>query len=338
MKVNNSGSMPLPAFMQKNRLRLVIKEISEKGEFEGILSPYGNVDGGGDVVEPGAYTKTLKDHGNKVPLLWQHRPDTPVGELTLEDRKDGLWCKGQLLMALPEAQKAYLLIKSKIVKGLSIGFETIKDSIESGVRHLKEIRLYEGSIVTFPMNEMALITSVKSNGENKGDFNQEFTEMQTLAAFWQMQSALGNALYDAVFSDLTNEEKISACGTILEQFSEAFAAFLPQYLDVLNAQYETWGKQEFETKVGAMISSANADRIKAACTKIKSGHDELIQLLEDALSGDNDDENEDKAGAAATTLSMKAASNEPEPAEDHSAAEDLSEAEMIEQLRAVIRQ
>ena len=118
----------------KNRLRLEIKEISEKGEFEGILSPYGNVDEGGDVVEPGAYTKTLKERGNVVPLLWQHRTDTPIGDLSLEDRADGLWARGRLLMELPEAQKAYLLIKSKIVKGLSIGFETIKDAIEAGRR------------------------------------------------------------------------------------------------------------------------------------------------------------------------------------------------------------
>src|SRR6185503_21128582 len=105
----------------KLRMRLEIKEISAEGSFEGLLSPYGNVDGGGDVVERGAYVKTLKDQGPTRPMLWQHKTDMPIGELTLEDRSEGLWCKGQLLMALPEAQKAYLLIKARIVKGLSIG-------------------------------------------------------------------------------------------------------------------------------------------------------------------------------------------------------------------------
>jgi HK97 family phage prohead protease len=70
-----------------------------KDRSKGLLSPYGNVDATGDVVEPGAYTKTLKDRGNKIPLLWQHRRTLPIGELTLEERPDGLWCKGQLLMA-----------------------------------------------------------------------------------------------------------------------------------------------------------------------------------------------------------------------------------------------
>lgn len=153
----------------KQRMRLEIKEISAQGSFEGLLSPYGNIDGGGDVVEKGAYNKTLSDHGNTRPMLWQHKSDVPIGSLTLEDRPDGLWCRGQLLMALPDAQKAYLLIKERIVKGLSIGFESIKDSIEAGVRHLKEIKLYEGSVVTFAMNDMAQIFSVKAREHKAGD-------------------------------------------------------------------------------------------------------------------------------------------------------------------------
>ena len=73
----------------------------------------------------------------------------PIGKLLLQDGPDALRVTGQLLMDLPDAQKAYLLIKAKIVKGLSIGFDTIKDAMDGAVRRLKELRLYEGSIVTF---------------------------------------------------------------------------------------------------------------------------------------------------------------------------------------------
>lgn len=307
--------------MTKSRLRMEIKEISAEGAFEGVLSPYGNVDEGGDVVEPGAYAKTLQERGNKVPLLWQHRPDVPIGELTLEDRKDGLWAKGQLLMPLPEAQKAYLLIKAKIVKGLSIGFESIKDAIEAGIRHLKEIKLYEGSIVTFPMNEMALITAVKGNRETKGDFNDELSEIQTFQALWQMLDALRNALYSLIWADLTREEKISTCETILQQFTDAYSAFWPTYLDALDKEYgETWARDRLEMKEGAEFSAGNISKIKAACDKIKSGHDELMALLDG------------KAGA--TTLQTKAATKS-EPAEDHSAAETLSKE--INEFRALLQ-
>jgi phage head maturation protease len=42
-------------------------------------------------------------------------------------------------------------------KVLSIGFDPIKDFVEDGVRHLKELRLWEVSVVTFPMNEAAIV-------------------------------------------------------------------------------------------------------------------------------------------------------------------------------------
>jgi HK97 family phage prohead protease len=294
---------------KKLRMRLEIKEISAEGSFEGLLSPYGNVDHGGDVVEPGAYAKTLKDQGNKRPMLWQHKTDMPIGELTLEDRAEGLWCQGQLLMALPEAQKAYLLIKARIVKGLSIGFEAIRDSIDKGVRRLKEIRLYEGSIVTFPMNEAAMITSVKNAAESKGDFIEELTEIQLQDAGYQMHCALRYALSSITWSELAREEKITAAEVIIQQFNDAYMAYYPAYLDMLTEMYggmETWAAKRLEVKAGRAISAANQD-------KIQSVVDTLLALIaEDA--GTSDD---------AATSAAKAAATKSGPVSDHSAAESL---------------
>ena len=93
--------------MSEQQLQLEIKEITTEGTFEGLLSPYGNVDAGGDVVEPGAFTKTLKERGGKVPLLWQHDSKNPIGSIVLEDRTAGLYAKGQLLLSIPQAKAAY---------------------------------------------------------------------------------------------------------------------------------------------------------------------------------------------------------------------------------------
>ena len=253
--------------MKQKRMRLEIKEISAEGTFEGILSPYGNVDMGRDVVEPGAYTKTLKDRGSVVPLLWQHDETEPVGSLTLEDRPDGLYCKGQLLMELPEAKKAYTLIKARIVKGLSIGFEAVKDAVVNGVRHLKEIKLYEGSIVTFPMNEMALITSVKAKKEIKGDFNEELTDIQLDAAGCQMICALQSALNSAFWDGLSREEIVSASETVIQQFSDAYLQFLPEWLDMMSRVYgmdtKQW-KAQREAKAGRRHSAADRAAVQNA--------------------------------------------------------------------------
>ena len=142
------------------KMRLKNGVVSD-GSFEGLLAVYNNVDLGGDLIEPGAFTKTIKDHGNEIPLLWQHKTDEPIGMLTLTDGPAALSVKGQLLMESPVAKSAYLLMKANIVRGLSIGFDTVKDAMDGAVRHLKEIRLWEGSIVTFPMNPAAMVTTIK---------------------------------------------------------------------------------------------------------------------------------------------------------------------------------
>lgn len=150
--------------MLKRDFKFKVNTITDpqSGAIEGKLAVYNNVDLGGDVIVPGAFTKTLQGNGTQIPLLWQHQPDQPIGTLTLSDAPDALYVRGQLLLDLPMARNAYALLTNKVIKGLSIGYDVIKDTIENNVRYLKELRLWEGSLVTFPMNEMAQVTAIKS--------------------------------------------------------------------------------------------------------------------------------------------------------------------------------
>ena len=142
-----------------------LKQLDDEGagSFSGFGSVYNVEDLGGDTIVPGAFTKTLQSNGGKLPLLWQHRSDEPIGTVTASDSNYGLLVKGQLLMDLPTAQKAYQLLKANVVKGMSIGYDTIKaTSTPDGGRILSELKLWELSLVTFPMNEAAQVVSVKS--------------------------------------------------------------------------------------------------------------------------------------------------------------------------------
>lgn len=143
--------------------KLEIKDFGEQGTFTGMASVYGNRDLGGDVVEPGAFTKTLTDKGGEVPILWQHDSREPIGMGKLFDSADGLQIKGELAIdSSPVAAKAYGLMRRGILKGLSIGYDTIRDEVKDKVRYLRELKLWEVSIVTFPMNELATIQGVKT--------------------------------------------------------------------------------------------------------------------------------------------------------------------------------
>lgn len=151
---------------------LETKEVSEHGEFEGYASTFGNVDRGGDVVEPGAFTESVKafhQAGRVIPMLWQHDRREPIGFWKdLAEDTNGLFVKGQLVLEGDQtAQRAYGKLKARALGGMSIGYVippggSIADPSRRNVTRLKRIDLREISLVTMPMNERAQVTGIKS--------------------------------------------------------------------------------------------------------------------------------------------------------------------------------
>lgn len=139
-----------------------VKEGDEgKGVIEGYGSVFGNVDFHNDVVDRGAFRKSLQ---KRMPaLLLHHDMRRPAG-VWLEASEDdkGLLLRGQLNMNVQEAKEAFYLAKQGALKGLSIGFITRKDRIENGIRHIEEADLLEVSMVTFPANDKANLTGTKT--------------------------------------------------------------------------------------------------------------------------------------------------------------------------------
>lgn len=155
-----SGSFGLPS--------LDLKGVSETGEFEGYAAVFGNVDRGRDVIAPGAFSDSLSARpAAKIKMLWQHDPGIVVGKWTevYEDSK-GLFVKGKLLLDIPKAKEIHSLLIAEAIEGLSIGYRTTDyewdDSRE--VRTITKCELWEVSHVTFPMNTLAGVTSVKDSG------------------------------------------------------------------------------------------------------------------------------------------------------------------------------
>jgi hypothetical protein len=70
--------------------------------------------------------------------------------------------KGELVLESPVAAKSYALLKRGVLKGLSIGYDDVKSKVVNGVRRLSELKLWEISLVTFPMNPDGQVTAVKS--------------------------------------------------------------------------------------------------------------------------------------------------------------------------------
>jgi HK97 family phage prohead protease len=157
---------------------LELKAAAEPGTFSGYGAVFGNVDSYGEVIERGAFKKSLSEweaRGKYPKMLLQHggwglgsEDMMPVGQWTsMSEDSRGLKVDGRLFaLNTDRGQYIYDGLKSGELDSLSIGFQTVNSRSEivqeEEIRFLTEIKLWEVSIVTFPANDKALIGSVRS--------------------------------------------------------------------------------------------------------------------------------------------------------------------------------
>lgn len=137
-----------------------------KAEDDGTIEGYGSVfdvvDQGGDIIAPGAFRQSLAS-GRKVKMLFQHDPSAVIGTWkSMEEDAKGLRVAGKILTTVKAGAEAYEYVKAGAIDGLSIGYRTIKSMDRNGKRVIMQADLWEVSLVTFPMNEMARIDAVKA--------------------------------------------------------------------------------------------------------------------------------------------------------------------------------
>lgn len=143
-----------------------LKFDDESRTVEGYASTFGNVDSYGDTIAPGAYTKTLQNRERPIRMRWNHFG--PVIGKWVEMREDekGLWVKGQLTPGHTVAENVYASLRHGAVDGLSIGFYASEVEEDGERRLLKEIELFEISVVEEPADLGAKISGVKATTDD----------------------------------------------------------------------------------------------------------------------------------------------------------------------------
>jgi phage head maturation protease len=166
---------------------------TEDGQFEAIVSVFGNKDSVGDVVMPGAFTASIAEwhaSGDPLPVLWSHRMDDPrfsIGhvieaeELAAGDPRippwsnqwlkenGGLWVKGQLHTG-PDASDvgvaARRLLKNRLVTQFSYAYDIIDGGwgTASGedVYELRTLKLHEVSPTQLGANDLTTLVGAKA--------------------------------------------------------------------------------------------------------------------------------------------------------------------------------
>jgi len=120
------------------------------------------------MVMPGAFRRTLKERKlSAIKLLRDHDTRKVIGKwLAMEEDDRGLKVRGKLFAGTVQlATETLALMREGALDAMSIGYRTIKAQWdeEQGIRKLLDLDLWEVSIVTFPMNEMATVDAVKGD-------------------------------------------------------------------------------------------------------------------------------------------------------------------------------
>lgn len=186
----------------------------EQGVFSGYGAVFSNVDSGGDIIEPGAFAKTLVEDITRIKILSGHNDCLlPIG-VPVELREDD---KGLFLSAKISdtslGRDVKTLIKDGVLSELSIGYDpVIFDYDADGIRHLREVRLWEVSVVTWAMNDQAVITGYKAAQDAAADVKAgrkiSAARMKSLVSTREaMKSAI--KLLDEVISEADTDKSAS---------------------------------------------------------------------------------------------------------------------------------
>lgn len=142
------------------------------GEFEALVSVFGNVDLGGDRVVKGAFAKSLAKYraaGDPIPIIWNHdwaNPAAHIGKADpngAEETDDGLLIKGSLDLDNPFAAQVYRLLSERRVKEFSFGYNVVKSAkAKDGAEDLTELDLFEAGPTLKGMNPSTQLLAVKS--------------------------------------------------------------------------------------------------------------------------------------------------------------------------------
>ena len=179
-----------------------VGELIDADEKAGIVKGYGsifgNVDSDGDIINKGAYRKTVEENGNRVKYLYQHDMDKPLGKMRelYEDEK-GLVFEAEI----PKTQlgkDVIELMKSGVITENSVGIIPVKKEMQDGYRHINEVRLFEISAVTLAANDQAMILDVKGNVD-RTKILKRYDNMAKLLRKGEISDELGYALESEIY-------------------------------------------------------------------------------------------------------------------------------------------
>ena len=252
---------------------LEIKSLQEDGSFEGYVAAFNNIDFGNDIFDAKAFSE--EPAGKFYPLLAHHDTKRPIGKFRIEPDEYGLKmvdAKFNLMRdpitqnyLVPSAAELYANLKNGDISGFSLGYSVDSKNCESKMidgnrcRVIKKAKFMEGSPVTFPMNDKARLTAIKSMLKDVHLDEEDKTEIKEI---------LNPEKEDKNFSEATSLKDIES---ILKE-----SGFSNTEAKTLISKVKEFSKKDqcdvgFEESIKALRDATNKIAFSNTLTSLKSG-------------------------------------------------------------------
>ena len=207
--------MPLHKPCSRMLYKSVASDLADVDLKDGVVTMYwsafDNEDSDGDIIEQGAYAKTVSERGpggsNRIKFLWQHDPWEPIGRPT-ELAEDDRGLRAVVKVApTTRGRDAIILYEQGVLTEHSVGIDILRRS-EDDRRIIREVKLWEGSVVTWGANPLTPVLGMKGEGK-KAVFERVQKQLRS------MRKACAQPVTDELAKDLE-----LACASLEAHFTE----------------------------------------------------------------------------------------------------------------------
>lgn len=153
---------------------------TDEGRYEGYFAIIGNLDDGKDIIDQGAFNKTLLERASRIKVFFGHDWSKLIGPPpeTIREDATGLYAQGKLTLDSMWGKEAWALMKDQALTEGSIGYDPVRVEFQKDdgspvgnaaeaawrddvIRRIKELTLYEISPVPLGMNPLTSVRAVK---------------------------------------------------------------------------------------------------------------------------------------------------------------------------------
>lgn len=187
-------------------------------KFEAYGAVFGNKDRGGDIIEKGAFKRTIDHNDGKFPLIADHdfKMKSRLGVVYTKEDRNGVFTEGHVntntQMGREVASHIRHAQKHDLPVGMSFGYEVVKDDYdeEKDARLLKEVKAHEFTVTQIPMNGQARVQGVKHLLDDDDALETLAKQVATLlASDADLRSTLTEALGRKDESDSDSHSDVS---------------------------------------------------------------------------------------------------------------------------------